>query len=99
MQWIEAGDALSGEQTLDAVRVPDPLLQQYRALAAYPPTVFLFRGGRHNHRTDTRFSARPRQQRSQKRLAVDRVRLGSPPASRHCDGRWIDNMTFNAVCL
>src|ERR1700752_5207559 len=57
MQWIEAGDALSGEQTLDAVRVPDPLLQQYRALAAYPPTVFLFRRGRHNHRTDTRFSA------------------------------------------
>ena len=99
MQWIEAGDALSGEQTLDAVRVPDPLLQQYRALAAYPPTVFLFRRGRHNHRTDTRFSARPRQQRSQKRLAVDRIRLGSPPAPRHRDGRWIDNMTFNAVCL
>src|SRR5580704_3544402 len=77
------------------IRLP----QQYRALAAYPPTVFLFRRGRHDHRTDTRFSARPCQERSQKCLAVDRIRLGSPPAPRHCDGRWIDYMTFNAVCL
>src|SRR4029077_11065820 len=99
MQWTEARDALSSEQTFDAVRVPDPLLQQYRALAAYPPTVFLFWRRRHDHRTDTRFSARPCQQRPQKCLAVDRIRLGSPPAPRHCDGRWIDNMTFNAVCL
>ena len=43
MQWIEVRDALSGEQTLDAVRVPDPLLQQYRALAAYPPTLWVVR--------------------------------------------------------
>jgi hypothetical protein len=99
VQWIEARDALSGEQTLDAVRVPNPLLQQYRALAAYPPTVFLFRCRRHDHCANTRLSALPCQQRSQQRLAVDRIGLGSPPAPRHGDGRGIDNMTFNAVGL
>src|ERR1700738_3547441 len=97
MQWIEVPDALSGEQTLDAVRVRDPLPPQYRALAAYPPTVFLFRRGRHDHRTDTRFSARPRQQRSQKCLAVDRIRLGAPPAPRRGGGRRIEQKNFNTV--
>jgi hypothetical protein len=44
-------------------------------------------------------STGPIQQRSRKCLAVDRIRLGAPPASRHGDGRRVDHMTFNAVCL
>jgi hypothetical protein len=39
VQEIESRDALSREQILDAVRMPDPLLQQYRVFSACPPTI------------------------------------------------------------
>ena len=63
VQRFVVDDALTGKQALDAIDVPDPLLQQHGAFAADAPAVLLFRGRCHNHRADTRFPTLPCQQR------------------------------------
>src|SRR5690349_21218294 len=46
-----------------------------------------------------RLASLPGHQRAQQRLAVDRIGLGAPVASRHSNRRRIDDVALNAVGL
>ena len=75
------------------------LPQQRRALARDPTAVLFARAWRHCHGADPRLAALPGHQRAQQRLAVDRIRLGAPVASRHGNRRRIDDVALDAVGL
>ena len=63
-------------------------------------TAVLFaRAWRHCHGTDPRLAALPGHQCAQQRLAVDRIRLGAPVASRHGNRRRIDDVALDPVGL
>jgi hypothetical protein len=93
---VELGDALGTEQALDAVRVPDPLLDERLALTGNAPHILLLRAGWHDHGADPRLAALPRQQRAQQSLAVDGISLGTPLAPRDGNGGGIHDMAFDA---
>jgi hypothetical protein len=91
VQRIVVGDPLAEQQSANAVRVPNALLQQLRALARDPTAVFLTRAWWYGHRADPRLAALPGHQCAQQRLAVNRIRLGAPVASRHSNRRRIND--------
>jgi len=99
VQRIIVGDPLAKQQSSNAVRVLNALPQQRRALARDPTAVLFARAWRHCHGTDPRLAALPGHQRAQQRLAVDRIRLGAPVASRHGNRRRIDDVALDAVGL
>ena len=99
MQRIIVGDPLAKQQSSNAVRVLNALPQQRRALARGPTAVLFDRAWRHCHCADPRLAALPGHQRAQQRLAVDRIRLGAPVASRHGNRRRIDDVALDAVGL
>ncbi len=70
VQRIVVGDPLAKQQSSNAVRVPNALPQQRRALARDPATVLLIRGWRHCHNADPRLVSVLGHQRAQQRLAV-----------------------------
>src|ERR1700755_3452137 len=78
VQRIVVGDPLAKQQSSNAVRVPNALPQQRRALARDPAAVLLIRGWWHCHGADPRLASMPGHQRAQQRLAVDRIGLGAP---------------------
>ena len=97
MQRIVVGDPLAEQQSSNAVRVLNALPQQRCALARDPTAVLFARAWRHCHGADPRLAALPGHQRAQQRLAVDRIGLGAPVASRHGNRRRIDDVALNAV--
>jgi len=79
--------------------VLNALPQQRCALARDPAAVLFARAWRHCHGADPRLAALPSHQRAQQRLAVDRIGLGAPMASRHGNRRRIDDVALDAVGL
>ena len=69
------------------------------ALARDPAGVLFARAWRHRHGADPRLAALPGHQRAQQRLAVDRIRLRAPVASRHGNRRRIDDVALGTVGL
>jgi hypothetical protein len=99
VQRIVVGDPLAEQQSANAVRVPNALLQQLRALARDPTTVFFARAWWYCHGADPRLAALPGHQCAQQRLAIDRIGLGAPVTSRHGNRRRINDVALDAVGL
>src|SRR5215471_20008169 len=78
VQRIVVGDPLAEQQSANAVRVPNALLEQLRALARHPTAVLFARAWWYCHGADPRLAALPGHQRAQQRLAIDRIGLGAP---------------------
>jgi hypothetical protein len=98
MQRIEARDALSGKQPAMRFVCRIRSCNSNRALAAYPTTASSSVGG--TTIAQTRGSPRVYASSVLKSVSPSIASvLARRPAPRHCDGRWIDNMTFNAVRL
>jgi hypothetical protein len=67
---------------------------------ARDPTAVLFtRAWRHCHGADPRLASLAGHQCAQQRLAVDRIGLVAPVASKHSNRRRIDDVALNAVGL
>src|SRR6202040_4199134 len=99
VQRIIVGGPLAKQQSSNAVRVLNALPQQRRALARDPTAVLFARVWRHGHGTAPRLAALPGHQRAQQRLAVDRIGLGAPVASRHGNRGRIDDVALDAIGL
>ena len=96
-QWVEVKDALTGEQALDPVGVPDPLRHQRLTLAAQTAAILFLWARRPNHRADPALAARPGHQRAQQSFRIDRVGLAAPLAPIHRERCGIHDVTFHAV--
>jgi len=78
---LVSGYPLGEKKPLDAVDVANTLGRQRLALAAEASAVLLLGFGHLHHRADARLSAFIREQRANKRLAVDLVGLRTPTAA------------------
>src|SRR5262245_6572946 len=65
----------------------------------HPTAVLFARAWWCCHGADPRLAALPGHQRAQQRLAIDRIGLGAPVASRQGNRRRIDDVALDAVGL
>ena len=98
-QRVVAPHPLAHEQTLETVGVLDPLPQQPLPLTLDAPPILFLDSRWADHRADPRLATRESHQRSQQRLAVDPVTLGSPHAAGDGDRGRIDYPALDALAL
>jgi hypothetical protein len=96
LNWVMPRGA---KQSLDAVCMPDPLLDEGVPLTRDAPQVLLLGAGRHHHGTDPWLSPLPGQERAQQRLAIDRIGLGASLAPGDCHGRGINDVALDTPAL
>jgi hypothetical protein len=83
-------NALSVQQSLDAVGVSSALLEQPLACAAAALAIFIFYTGYMDHAATLRLAPQKAQERPHHPLKVDPVGLGAPRPSADLDARRID---------
>jgi hypothetical protein len=96
---VDAANALTKQQALNAIDVSCPFTDQAVALAMRAPEILLVDIGNADYRPDVAITLAPRDQRPQQHANIDPIRLrpACAPVDLHT-GR-IDHRTFNAACL
>ncbi len=96
---VDAANALTEQQALDAIDVSRPFADQSVALAVRAPEILLVETGNANYRPDVAITLAPRDQRLQQHADIDPIRLCSARAPVDLHAGRVDHQTFNAACL
>jgi hypothetical protein len=96
---VDAANALTEQQALDAINVSRPFTDQAVALTMRAPEIFLVDTGNTNHRPDVAVALAPCNQRPQQHADIDPIRLCPTCAPVDLHAGRVDHQTFNAACL
>src|SRR5580704_913921 len=96
---VDAANALTKQQALNAIDVSCPFTDQAVALAMRAPEILLVDIGNADYRPDVAITLAPRDQRPQQHANIDPIRLCSACAPVDLHAGRINHQAFNAACF